>query len=117
MKGNKATWKSVTNSTTVRVFRHVRRLLAFVLKKVTGRGMSWLVNASDRNPYRSGLRTNDTRAYSVPLFLKRLPLQFSLTKIYFLSGADEGNGRPRKKLGYRTPEDLFDVFRDAMFAL
>lgn len=67
--------------------------------------------------HRSGLRTNGTRAYSVPLFLKRLPLQFSLTKIYFLSTVDEGNGRPRKKLGYRTPEDLFDVFRDAIFTV
>ena len=33
-----------------------------------------------------------------------------------LSAADELNGRPRKKLGYRTPEELFDAFLDAVFA-
>ncbi len=30
--------------------------------------------------------------------------------------ADLLNGRPRKKLGYRTPEELFDQFLDAIFA-
>lgn len=29
---------------------------------------------------------------------------------YILAAADELNGRPRKKLGYRTPEELFDKF-------
>ena len=33
-----------------------------------------------------------------------------------LSAADELNGRPRKKLGYHTPEELFDAFLDAVFA-
>lgn len=35
---------------------------------------------------------------------------------YILASADELNGRPRKKLGYRTPEELFDAFLDAVFA-
>ena len=26
-----------------------------------------------------------------------------------MAAADELNGRPRKKLGYRTPEELFDL--------
>lgn len=33
-----------------------------------------------------------------------------------LAAADELNGRPRKKLGYRTPEELFDAFLDRVFA-
>ena len=32
------------------------------------------------------------------------------------SAADELNGRPRKKLGYRTPEELFDEFLDSVYA-
>lgn len=32
-----------------------------------------------------------------------------------LHAADELNGRPRKKLGYRTPEELFEAFLDAVF--
>ena len=33
-----------------------------------------------------------------------------------LMAADELNGRPRKKLGYRTPEELFDKFLDSVYA-
>ena len=33
-----------------------------------------------------------------------------------LAAADELNGRPRKKLGYRTPEELFDEFLDSVYA-
>ena len=33
-----------------------------------------------------------------------------------LAAADELNGRPRKKLGYRTPEELFDAFLDTVYA-
>ena len=32
------------------------------------------------------------------------------------SFTDELNGRPRKRLGYRTPEELFDAFLDCVFA-
>ena len=35
---------------------------------------------------------------------------------YILAAADELNGRPRKKLGYRTPEELFDEFLDSVYA-
>jgi IS30 family transposase len=33
-----------------------------------------------------------------------------------LTAADELNGRPRRKLGYRTPEELFEAFLDSVFA-
>ena len=33
-----------------------------------------------------------------------------------LSATNELNRRPRKKLGYHTPKELFDAFLDAVFA-
>jgi len=33
-----------------------------------------------------------------------------------LAFADELNGRPRRRLGYRTPEELFDAFLDNVYA-
>ena len=36
---------------------------------------------------------------------------------YILSAADELNARPRKKLGYATPEELFDSFFDRVYAV
>lgn len=33
-----------------------------------------------------------------------------------LAAVDELNGRPRRKLGYRTPEELFEAFLDAVYA-
>lgn len=33
-----------------------------------------------------------------------------------LTFADEMNGRPRKGLGYQTPEELFEVFLDSIYA-
>ena len=35
---------------------------------------------------------------------------------YILSAADELNGRPRRKLGYNTPEELFEAFLDRVYA-
>ena len=40
----------------------------------------------------------------------------SFSPEYILSAADELNGRPRKKLGYRTPEELFEQFLDSVYA-
>ena len=40
--------------------------------------------------------------------------KFSLEEI--LVFADELNGRPRRKLGYRTPEELFEAFLDKVYA-
>jgi IS30 family transposase len=36
---------------------------------------------------------------------------------YILTSADELNGRPRRKLGYHTPEDLYDIFLDRIYAI
>lgn len=36
---------------------------------------------------------------------------------YILASADELNARPRKKLGYCTPEELFDAFLDRIYAV
>ena len=33
-----------------------------------------------------------------------------------LAAADELNGRPRRKLGYCTPEELFEAFLDTVYA-
>ncbi len=33
-----------------------------------------------------------------------------------LAAADELNGRPRRKLGYLSPEELFEVFLDFVYA-
>jgi IS30 family transposase len=33
-----------------------------------------------------------------------------------LAFADEMNGRPRRRLGYQTPEELFDDFLDVVYA-
>ena len=35
---------------------------------------------------------------------------------YILSAADKLNGRPRRKLGYHTPEELFEAFLDRVYA-
>ena len=34
-----------------------------------------------------------------------------------ISFSDELNERPRKRLGYRTPEELFDAFLDSVYAV
>ena len=39
----------------------------------------------------------------------------SFSPEYILSAADELNGRPRKKLDYRTPEELFERFLDSVY--
>jgi IS30 family transposase len=39
---------------------------------------------------------------------------FSPKQVLFF--ADELNGRPPKRLGYRTPEELFDDFLDSVYA-
>jgi len=33
-----------------------------------------------------------------------------------LAFADELNGRPRRRLGYQTPEELFEAFLDSVYA-
>ena len=40
--------------------------------------------------------------------------KYSPEEILFF--ADELNNRPRKRLGYRTPEELFEAFLDNLYA-
>ena len=40
--------------------------------------------------------------------------KFSAEQI--LAFADELNGRPRRRLGYQTPEELFEAFLDSVYA-
>ena len=40
----------------------------------------------------------------------------SFSEEYIMTSADELNGRPRKKLSYQTPEELFDEFLDRIYA-
>ena len=42
--------------------------------------------------------------------------KYGITDEDILAAADELNGRPRKKLGYCTPEELFEDFLDAVYA-
>ena len=61
------------------------------------------------HPYTSWERPQNERHNG--LFRAFVPKGASIESFspeYILSAADELNGRPRKKLGYRTPEELFD---------
>ena len=59
-------------------------------------------------PPGSVLRTSDTMACSGPLSQRELYRGFTDEDI--LTAADELNGRPRKKLGYCTPEEPLRLF-------
>ncbi len=59
-------------------------------------------------------KTNVTTGCFEPSFRRASIEAFSAE--YILAAADELNGRPRKKLGYRTPEELFDEFLDSVYA-
>ena len=63
------------------------------------------------HPYTSWERPQNERHNG--LFRAFVPKGVSIESFsaeYILAAADELNGRPRKKLGYRTPEELFDKF-------
>ena len=69
------------------------------------------------HPYTSWERPQNERRNG--LFCAFVPKEASIEVFSdedTLSAADELNGRPRKKLGYHTPEELFDAFLDAVFA-
>lgn len=68
------------------------------------------------HPYTSWERPQNERHNG--LFRLYVPKGVSMKKYtaeYILSSADELNGRPRRKLGYRTPEELFDAFLDRVY--
>ena len=69
------------------------------------------------HPYTSWERPQNERHNG--LFRAFVPKGMSIETFaaeYILAAADELNGRPRKKLGYRTPEELFDEFLDSVYA-
>lgn len=69
------------------------------------------------HPYTSWERPQNERHNG--LFRTFVPKGVSIEAFsaeYILVAADELNGRPRKKLGYRTPEELFDEFLDSVYA-
>ena len=69
------------------------------------------------HPYTSWERSQNERHNG--LFRAFVPKGVSIESFspeYILAAADELNGRPRKKLGYRTPEELFDEFLDSVYA-
>lgn len=77
----------------------------------------WGTKVFFAHPYTSWERAQNERHNG--LFRAYFPKGISLEKYSdedILSAADELNGRPRKKLGYHTPEELFDAFLDVVFA-
>jgi len=69
------------------------------------------------HPYTSWERPQNERHNG--LFRTFVPKGVSIEAFsaeYILAAADELNGRPRKKLGYRTPEELFNEFLDSVYA-
>ena len=69
------------------------------------------------HPYTSWERPQNERHNG--LFRAFIPKGASIegfTDEDILTAADELNGRPRKKLGYCTPEELFEAFLDAVYA-
>ena len=69
------------------------------------------------HPYTSWERVQNKRHNG--LFRPFVPKGVSIelfTDEDILAAADELNGRPRRKLGYCTPEELFEAFLDTVYA-
>lgn len=78
---------------------------------------SWGTQVFFAHPYTSWERAQNERHNG--LFRAFVPKGASLQNYsveYILAAADELNARPRKKLGYATPEELFDSFLDQVYA-
>ena len=79
---------------------------------------SWGTEVFFAHPYTSWERPQNERHNG--LFRAFVPKGASMQNYsaeYILSAADELNARPRKKLGYATPEELFDSFLDRAYAV
>ena len=77
----------------------------------------WGTKVFFAHPYTAWERPQNERHNG--LFRAFVPKEVSIdayTDEDILAAADELNGRPRRKLGYRTPEELFDAFLDCVFA-
>ena len=82
-----------------------------------GEHPDWGTKVFFAHPYTSWERPQNERHNG--LFRAFVPKGVSMdafTDQDILTAADELNGRPRRKLGYRTPEELFDAFLDRIFA-
>lgn len=78
---------------------------------------NWGSQVCFAHPYTSWERPQNERHNG--LFRAFVPKGVSMESFspeYILSAADELNGRPRRKLGYRTPEELFEKFLDSVYA-
>ena len=79
---------------------------------------SWGTQVFFAHPYSSWERAQNERHNG--LFRAFVPKGVSLQNYsaeYILAAADELNARPRKKLNYATPEELFDSFLDRVYAV
>ena len=77
----------------------------------------WGTKVYFAHPYTSWERAQNERHNG--LFRAFVPKGASMQNYsaeYILSAADELNARPRKKLNYATPEELFDSFLDRVYA-
>lgn len=76
----------------------------------------WGAEVYFAHPYTSWERPQNERHNG--LFRQYVPKGVSIEKFSdeeILVFADELNGRPRRKLGYRTPEELFEAFLDKLY--
>ena len=79
---------------------------------------AWGTEVFFAHPYSSWERPQNERHNG--LFRAFVPKGASMQNYsaeYILSAADELNARPRRKLGYATPEELFDSFLDRVFSV
>lgn len=77
----------------------------------------WGAEVYFAHPYTSWERPQNERHNG--LFRQYIPKGVSIEQFSdeeILLFADELNGRPRRKLGYRTPEELFEAFLDKLYA-
>lgn len=76
----------------------------------------WGAGVYFAHPYSSWERPQNERHNG--LFRQYVPKGVSIERFSdeeILAFADELNGRPRRKLGYRTPEELFEAFLDKVY--
>ena len=79
---------------------------------------AWGTKVYFAHPYSSWERAQNERHNG--LFRAFIPKGVSMELFSdedILMAADKLNGRPRKKLGYHTPEELFDNFLDRVYQL
>ena len=79
---------------------------------------SWGTEVYFAHPYTSWERAQNERHNG--LFRAFVPKGTSMENYsaeYILSAADALNARPRRKLNYATPEELFDAFLDRVYAM